>query len=105
MIEVNGMNVLTAIFGEQDSQAVYFLNQENITRIDVVNYATQGIAKQPREQTEYFSEEDMQSETIIPRETSTEDSLVEMYTINLNEKATSGNIKKERLCNPCYLIT
>ncbi|MCH9644561.1 MAG: ATP-dependent Clp protease ATP-binding subunit ClpA [Gammaproteobacteria bacterium] len=91
-LEVNGMNVLTAIFGEQDSQAVYFLNQENVTRIDVVNYATQGIAKQPREQTEYFSEEDMQSETIIPRETSSEDSLVEMYTVNLNEKATNGGI-------------
>ena len=43
--EVNGMNVLSAIFGEQDSQAVYFLNQENVTRIDIVNYITQNITK------------------------------------------------------------
>ena len=36
--EVTGSNVLVAIFGEPDSQAVYFLSQENISRIDVINY-------------------------------------------------------------------
>ncbi|MDE2089467.1 MAG: AAA family ATPase, partial [Gammaproteobacteria bacterium] len=43
--EVTGANVLVAIFGEQESQAVYFLNKQNITRLDVVNYISHGISK------------------------------------------------------------
>jgi ATP-dependent Clp protease ATP-binding subunit ClpA len=43
--EVTGANVLVAIFGEKDSHAVYFLNQQEITRLDVVNYLSHGIAK------------------------------------------------------------
>ena len=43
--EVTGANVLVAIFGEQESQAVYLLNQNNITRLDVVNYISHGISK------------------------------------------------------------
>src|SRR5487761_2444697 len=43
--EVTGANVLVAIFGEKDSHAVYFLNQQGISRLDVVNYISHGIAK------------------------------------------------------------
>ncbi|MFA4578665.1 ATP-dependent Clp protease ATP-binding subunit ClpA [Xanthomonas perforans] len=43
--EVTGANVLVAIFGEKDSHAVYFLNQQDITRLDIVNYLSHGIAK------------------------------------------------------------
>ena len=43
--EVTGANVLVAIFGEKDSHAVYFLNQQEITRLDVVNYISHGVAK------------------------------------------------------------
>jgi len=43
--EVTGANVLVAIFGEKDSHAVYFLNQQEVTRLDVVNYISHGIAK------------------------------------------------------------
>jgi ATP-dependent Clp protease ATP-binding subunit ClpA len=43
--EVTGANVLVAIFGEKDSHAVFFLNQQEITRLDVVNYISHGIAK------------------------------------------------------------
>src|SRR6056300_1783894 len=43
--EVTGANVLVAIFSEQESQAVYFLKQQEIARIDVVNYISHGIAK------------------------------------------------------------
>ena len=43
--EVGAPNVLVAIFGEQDSQAVYFLNTQNITRLHVVNYISNGITK------------------------------------------------------------
>ena len=43
--EVTGANVLVAIFGEKDSHAVYFLNQQEVARLDVVNYISHGIAK------------------------------------------------------------
>ena len=45
--EVNGANVLVAIFSEQESQAVYFLKQQEIARIDVVNYIAHGISRYP----------------------------------------------------------
>src|SRR5690606_15378669 len=43
--EVTGANVLVAIFGEKDSHAVYFLNKQDVTRLDAVNYLSHGIAK------------------------------------------------------------
>ena len=47
--EVTGANVLVAIFGEKDSHAVYFLQRQGITRLDVVNYISHGITKAPHE--------------------------------------------------------
>src|SRR5258706_2823383 len=46
--EVTGANVLVAIFGEKDSHAVYFLHQQGVTRLDVVNYISHGISKVPQ---------------------------------------------------------
>ncbi|NBU01402.1 MAG: ATP-dependent Clp protease ATP-binding subunit ClpA, partial [Betaproteobacteria bacterium] len=46
--EVTGANVLVAIFGEKDSHAVYYLHQQGITRLDVVNYISHGITKAPQ---------------------------------------------------------
>src|SRR4029079_3778480 len=43
--EVTGANVLVAIFGEKDSHAVYFLGQQEVSRLDVVNYLSHGVAK------------------------------------------------------------
>src|SRR5690606_21993495 len=43
--EVTGANVLVAIFSEQESQAVYFLRQQSVARLDVVNFITHGISK------------------------------------------------------------
>ena len=48
--EVTGANVLVAIFGEKDSHAVYFLHQQGITRLDVVNFISHGITKVPQEE-------------------------------------------------------
>jgi ATP-dependent Clp protease ATP-binding subunit ClpA len=48
--EVTGANVLVAIFGEKDSHAVYYLNQQDVTRLDAVNYLSHGIAKQGGEE-------------------------------------------------------
>mgnify|MGYP003433479094 FL=1 len=45
--EVTGANVLVAIFGEKDSHAVYFLQRQGITRLDVVNFISHGITKAP----------------------------------------------------------
>lgn len=87
--EVTGLNVLTAIFGEQDSQAVYFLNQENVTRVDVINYSTQGVAKPPQE--DFRTDMDPLSDPGVARDPG-EENLVEMYTINLNEKARMGKL-------------
>src|SRR5699024_1932085 len=47
--EVTGANVLVAIFSEQESQAVYFLHKQNISRLDTVNFISHGISKVPGE--------------------------------------------------------
>ncbi len=91
--EVTGINVLTAIFGEQDSQASYFLNQENVTRIDVMNFTSQGIAK-PRtyKDIDYGEDYSPSSEPSTKEAGSNEESLIELYTVNLNEKAQLGQL-------------
>jgi len=89
--EVTGSNVLVAIFGEPDSQAVYFLSQENISRIDIINYMTQGISKQNTDPT-YTSDPAQFSEGIISRDSLGEDNLLAQYTTNLNEKVMSGKV-------------
>ena len=85
--EVNGANVLIAIFGEKDSHAVYFLHKQNISRFDVVNYISHGISKVPGEN---------QPELPPPEETdegaSTEKSPLDVFTVNLNERARQGKI-------------
>jgi ATP-dependent Clp protease ATP-binding subunit ClpA len=55
--EVTGANVLVAIYGEKDSHAVYFLNQQDVTRLDVVNYLSHGIAKLGEDESAHGSEE------------------------------------------------
>ena len=59
--EVTGANVLVAIFSEQESQAVYFLKQQEIARIDVVNYISHGIAKSEETGTDGESESESQT--------------------------------------------
>ena len=88
--EVTGANVLTAIFSEPESQAVYFLSQESISRIDVVNYTIQGIVREPRDPR--FMPDRPQSMEPGIREPAVDENLIELYTINLNAKARSGRI-------------
>src|SRR2546423_1266929 len=64
--EVTGANVLVAIFGEKDSHAVYFLQQQGIARLDVVNYISHGITKTPQAhpgKSEQDSDQEGQAET------------------------------------------
>lgn len=88
--EVSGANVLTAIFSEPESQAVYFLSQENVTRIDVVNYMTQGITKQDIEPPRFNPGQGF--ETGSMHDNPQDESLVDTYTLNLNDKARKGKI-------------
>lgn len=87
--EVTGANVLAAIFSEQESQAVYFLKKENISRLDVVNYIAHGISKVP-------DEEDLgdlhQHDEDMSIEDSGSQSPLEAYAINLNVRAKTGYI-------------
>ena len=87
--EVTGANVLVAIFGEKDSHAVYFLNQQEVARLDVVNYISHGIAKigqenQPQSGTEPGKEGEAGEE---PRGNPLTD-----FATNLNEHAKQGKI-------------
>ncbi|MEJ2095246.1 MAG: AAA family ATPase, partial [Gammaproteobacteria bacterium] len=79
--EVTGANVLVAIFAERESHAAYFLAQQDITRLDVVNYISHGIT----EGTESPSEEDLQVEE-------SGSNPLESYAINLNAQAMAGKI-------------
>ncbi|MCB1827729.1 MAG: ATP-dependent Clp protease ATP-binding subunit ClpA, partial [Coxiellaceae bacterium] len=79
--EVTGSNALLAIFGEPDSQAVYFLGQESVSRIDVINYTTQGIAKQNPDPGNFGGmEQGGFSDPNASRDLASEENLLAMYT-------------------------
>jgi ATP-dependent Clp protease ATP-binding subunit ClpA len=88
--EVTGANVLVALFSEQDSQAVYLLNQQDITRLDVVNYISHGISKVPGENPE---DESHGGEGEEGRDGEKEGaSPLESFATNLNALAQRGRI-------------
>jgi ATP-dependent Clp protease ATP-binding subunit ClpA len=95
--EVTGANVLGAIFSEQDSQAVYFLKKENVSRLDVVNYISHGLDKMDMDMDEEKdhllsrSMHQQQQEEEMSMDTSIKSPL-ENYTINLNNLAKAGKI-------------
>ncbi|MBT3592487.1 MAG: ATP-dependent Clp protease ATP-binding subunit ClpA [Hellea sp.] len=86
--EVTGANALVALFAERESHAVYFLQERDMTRYDVVNYISHGISKSgdavPKKSTGG-------TEDIGEDETKQKDPLQE-YTVNLNQKASDGEI-------------
>jgi ATP-dependent Clp protease ATP-binding subunit ClpA len=85
--EVTGANVLVAIFGEKDSHAVYFLQQQGVTRLDVVNFISHGITKAPQPhqgKPEQEAGEEAQAEPA--------NSPLDNYTQNLNALALAGKI-------------
>src|SRR3990167_5617955 len=75
--EVNGAHALVSIFGEPDSQAVYFLHQENVTRIDVMKYTTQGIMKSRQAEEYHFDVNPSADAQSFARETGGEENLLE----------------------------
>ena len=89
--EVTGANVLVAIFSEQESQAVYFLKQQNIARIDIVNYLAHGISKIPGNQEPDESPNHEQLDDEGGSESSSQSPL-EVYATNLNDLAEEGRV-------------
>jgi len=87
--EVTGANVLVAIFSEQESQAVYFLRQQDIARIDIVNYITHGISKVPGQ-----GGEDEAAPEQIDEEAAADSSNnpLDNFATNLNQEAEQGRI-------------
>ena len=86
--EVTGANVLVAIFGEKDSHAVYFLNQQEVTRLDVVNYISHGVAKIGQDAAPAPTEPGKEGEG---GEEPRGNPLTE-FASNLNEQARAGKI-------------
>ncbi|KIP98993.1 Clp protease ClpX [Agrobacterium tumefaciens] len=100
--EVTGANVLVAIFAERESHAAYFLQEQEMTRYDAVNFISHGIGKRPgtsQTRTPRGSEES-ESESKPPRSSSDDDNAapkkqpdaLKAYCVNLNDKARNGKI-------------
>ena len=88
--EVNGANVLVAIFGERESHAVYFLNQQNISKLDITNYISHGIANIDHNENDgALDSNEIEDESNQDTKTV---SLLNKFAVNLNEKASEGKI-------------
>jgi ATP-dependent Clp protease ATP-binding subunit ClpA len=83
--EVTSANVLVAIFSEKQSQAVYYLNLQDVTRLDVVNYISHGMPSVPGDGAQ-------PDDVSVDSETEAEESALEKYATNLNQLALDGKI-------------
>ena len=89
--EVTGANVLVAIFGEKDSHAVYYLHQQGVTRLDVVNFIAHGIKKSEPPEPAKSNEPNANNEG-EKEEADSMGSPVDQFTQNLNQLAREGKI-------------
>jgi ATP-dependent Clp protease ATP-binding subunit ClpA len=88
--EVNGANVLVAIFSEQESQAVFFLKTQSVARLDVVNYITHGISKVSNDSDHSEPGQAGAGEEAVGEEG--ESNPLDSFATNLNEEASAGRI-------------
>lgn len=86
--EVSGANLFVALFSEQDSHAVYLLNKQDISRLDVVNYLAHGISKVEQES----ESADERASEIGASDPDASGSPLDKYAVNLNEEALQGRI-------------
>ncbi len=89
--EVTGANVLVALFSERESHAVYFLQTQDMTRLDAVNYISHGVAKaagRSQSRTVHGSDEESNPEKVVKKGADA----LSAYCVNLNEKAQQGKI-------------
>lgn len=89
--EVNGGNVLVALFSERESHAVFYLQQHEVSRLDVVNYISHGLAKSGDDDDGEAIEGEFDDENGEGGEGGSK-SAVEKFCVNLNEKARDGKI-------------
>ncbi|MCD8548284.1 MAG: ATP-dependent Clp protease ATP-binding subunit ClpA [Aeromonadaceae bacterium] len=87
--EVSGANVLVAIFGEQESQAVYFLKKTDISRLDVVNYLSHGVRKDAGGHEGHAGMSNSSESESMPDEAA---GSIENFVVNLNQKVIEGRI-------------
>ena len=86
---VTGANVLVALFSERDSYAVYFLQQQDMSRLDAVSYISHGIGKGGRTPQGI---EDSEAKAEEKQDKNKKDSALDQFTVNLNQKALDGKI-------------
>ncbi|PTX04909.1 ATP-dependent Clp protease ATP-binding subunit ClpA [Pararhodobacter aggregans] len=92
--EVTGANVLVAIFAERESNAAYFLQEQDMTRYDAVNFIAHGVAKNPgfSEARPVTGAEEGQSEQASAPKVDPKDSALAKYCVDLNQKARKGDV-------------
>ena len=91
--EVSGANVLVAIFAERESHAAYFLQEQEMTRYDAVNYISHGIAKRPgSSEPRIVRGVEDENAAIGEDDAKQQGDALSAYCVNLNEKAKSGKI-------------
>ncbi|MFZ6734486.1 ATP-dependent Clp protease ATP-binding subunit ClpA [Undibacterium sp. Ji42W] len=86
--EVTGANVLVAIFGEKDSHAVYYLHQQGVTRLDVVNFISHGVRKDSHNEPQKAPEGTEENQA----EAQAKENPLDQFTQNLNKAAAEGKI-------------
>jgi ATP-dependent Clp protease ATP-binding subunit ClpA len=89
--EVTGANILVAMFSERENHAVYFLQQQDMTRLDATNYISHGIAKVPgrsKSRPASGADDEAQAENIVKQG----DDALSAYCVDLNKKAQEGRI-------------
>jgi len=92
---VTGANVLVALFSERDSYAVYFLQQQDMSRLDAVSYISHGIGKGARpaeSRTPQGTEEPEAKSEEKPEKGGKKDSALDQFCVNLNQKALDGKV-------------
>ncbi|QDL90925.1 ATP-dependent Clp protease ATP-binding subunit ClpA [Paroceanicella profunda] len=92
--EVTGANVLVAIFAERESHAAYFLQEQDMTRYDAVNYISHGVAKNPGfgEQRPVRGTDEEVEEVATPPGEEKREKALDKYCVNLNEKSKKGGV-------------
>jgi ATP-dependent Clp protease ATP-binding subunit ClpA len=90
--EVTGANVLVAVFSERESHGVYYLQEQEMSRFDAVNYISHGIAKVPGRSETRPPEEESEGESGDEKQVKRGSEALDAYCVNLNEKAKAGRI-------------
>ena len=91
--EVTGANVLVAIFAERESHAAFFLQEQEMTRYDAVNFIAHGVSKNPNyEEKKEIKDSDQSESSEDPNNSTGKETALSKYCVNLNEKSKKGDI-------------